>query len=52
MSPRPGRIVKRVTVEFGHDRTAEIQDDPQFGAYEAELRHALHGTPERLKLSA
>jgi len=45
MSPRPGRIVRNVTIDFGHDRTAAIQDDPRFPAYEAELRHALHGTP-------
>jgi len=43
MSPRPGRISHRVEIGFGHDRTAAMRDDPAFGAYEAELRHALHG---------
>ena len=43
MSPRPGRIVHSVDVAFGHDRTAAIRDDPLFGRYEAELRHALTG---------
>ncbi|MCX5497790.1 ABC transporter ATP-binding protein [Kaistia dalseonensis] len=43
MSPRPGRISHRVEIGFGHDRTADMRDDPQFAAYEAELRHALHG---------
>ena len=57
MSPRPGRIIKKVTIDFPHDRTAGIQDDPRFTAYEAELRHALQGTPAeavmpRLKIPA
>ncbi|MCX5478210.1 ABC transporter ATP-binding protein [Kaistia geumhonensis] len=45
MSPRPGRISHRVEIGFGHDRTAAMRDDPRFVAYEAELRHALHGPP-------
>jgi NitT/TauT family transport system ATP-binding protein len=45
MSVRPGRIVHTVQIGFGHDRTAAIRDDPAFGDYEAELRHALTGTP-------
>jgi NitT/TauT family transport system ATP-binding protein len=45
MSPRPGRIVHRLDIGFGHHRSAAIRDDPAFGAYEAELRHALHGDP-------
>ena len=45
MSPRPGRIVRRVGIEFGHDRSVAMYDDPRFSAYETELRHALHGTP-------
>jgi NitT/TauT family transport system ATP-binding protein len=45
MTPRPGRISKIVDVGFGHDRTIAMRDDPRFAAYEAELRHALHGTP-------
>jgi NitT/TauT family transport system ATP-binding protein len=57
MSPRPGRIIKKVTIDFPHDRTAGIQDDPRFTAYEAELRHALQGAPAeapvpRLKIPA
>jgi NitT/TauT family transport system ATP-binding protein len=45
MSPRPGRIVHRLDIGFGHHRSAAIRDDPAFAAYEAELRHALHGDP-------
>jgi NitT/TauT family transport system ATP-binding protein len=48
MSPRPGRIIKAVDIGFGHERTAAIQDDPRFSAYEAELRHTLHGTPAEM----
>ncbi len=43
MSPRPGRISHVVDIGFGHERTGAMRDDPQFGAYESELRHALHG---------
>ena len=50
MSPRPGRITKRVVVDFPHERTADIQDDARFTAYEAELRHALHGAPAEASL--
>jgi NitT/TauT family transport system ATP-binding protein len=57
MSPRPGRIVRQVVVDFPHERTADIQDDPRFTAYAAELRHALHSAPAeapapRLKIPA
>jgi len=45
MTPRPGRISKTVQIDFGHDRTAAMRDDPRFGVYEAELRHALTGIP-------
>ncbi len=45
MSPRPGRIVRRVEIGFGHDRTPAIRDAPEFGAAEAELRHAVAGQP-------
>jgi NitT/TauT family transport system ATP-binding protein len=41
MSPRPGRVVHRVDIGFGHERTAAIRDEPAFAAYEADLRHAL-----------
>ncbi len=43
MSPRPGRIVHRLDIGFGHHRSAAMRDDPAFAAHEAELRHALHG---------
>ena len=57
MSPRPGRIIRRVGIEFGHDRSLDVYDDPRFSAYETELRHALHGGPadvaeQRLKIPA
>ena len=45
MSPRPGRIVHQLEIGFGHHRTDAMRDDPTFAAYEAELRHALHGDP-------
>jgi NitT/TauT family transport system ATP-binding protein len=58
MSPRPGRITHTLDIGFGHHRTAEIREDPQFLAHEATLRSALHtGTispplsPERENLS-
>ncbi|WP_284945647.1 ABC transporter ATP-binding protein [Acidisoma cladoniae] len=41
MSPRPGRITRRIDVDFGHHRTPEMRDDPRFGRLEAEVRHAL-----------
>ncbi len=43
MTPRPGQISRRVAIDFGRNRSAAIRDDPRFYAYEAELRHALHG---------
>jgi NitT/TauT family transport system ATP-binding protein len=45
MTPRPGRITKLLNIDFGRDRTTAMRDDPRFSAYEAELRHALHGDP-------
>ncbi len=45
MSPRPGRITQLVDIDFGRNRTAAMRDDPRFAAYEAKLRHALHGDP-------
>jgi NitT/TauT family transport system ATP-binding protein len=41
MSPRPGRITRRIDVDFGHHRTPDIRDDPRFGRLESEVRHAL-----------
>jgi NitT/TauT family transport system ATP-binding protein len=41
MSPRPGRITRRIDVDFGHHRTPEIRDDPRFSRLESEVRHAL-----------
>jgi NitT/TauT family transport system ATP-binding protein len=43
MSPRPGRIVREVAIDFGRDRSPSVRDDPRFADYEAELRHALAG---------
>ena len=42
MSPRPGRIARRIEVEFGHHREPAIRDDPQFARLESEVRHALN----------
>jgi NitT/TauT family transport system ATP-binding protein len=47
MTPRPGRISHIVEIEFGHERSADMRDDPRFIRYETDLRHALHGTPEK-----
>jgi len=41
MSPRPGRITRRIDVDFGHHRTPAMRDDPRFGRLESEVRHAL-----------
>jgi NitT/TauT family transport system ATP-binding protein len=47
MSPRPGRIIRRIEVDFGHHREPGIRDDPRFGHLESEVRHALsHSTAE------
>ena len=42
MSPRPGRITRRVDVDFGHHREPAMRDDPRFGRLESEVRHALN----------
>jgi NitT/TauT family transport system ATP-binding protein len=42
MSPRPGRITRRVEVDFGHHREPAMRDDPRFGRLESEVRHALN----------
>lgn len=47
MTPRPGRISRLVGIEFGHQRSRAIREDPRFGGYETELRHALYGVPEK-----
>jgi NitT/TauT family transport system ATP-binding protein len=41
MSPRPGRITRRIDVDFGHHRTPAMRDDPRFGRLESDVRHAL-----------
>ena len=51
MSPRPGRISHRVQIGFGHERSAAMRDDPQFSAYEAELRLALHGPASAMRVA-
>ena len=47
MSARPGRISHLLPIAFGHERSADIRDDPRFAAYESELRHALNGAAFR-----
>src|SRR5271156_5269659 len=42
MSPRPGRITRRVDVGFGRRREPAMRDDPRFGRLESEVRHALN----------
>jgi NitT/TauT family transport system ATP-binding protein len=42
MSPRPGRITRRIEVDFGHRREPAIRDDPRFTRLESEVRHALN----------
>ena len=42
MSPRPGRITRRIAVDFGHSRDPTIRDDPRFARLESEVRHALN----------
>jgi NitT/TauT family transport system ATP-binding protein len=42
MSPRPGRITQRISVDFGHRREPAIRDDPAFARLESEVRHALN----------
>jgi NitT/TauT family transport system ATP-binding protein len=42
MSPRPGRITRRIEVDFGHRREPAIRDDPRFARLESEVRHALN----------
>jgi len=41
MSPRPGRITRRIEVDFGHHRDPAMRDDARFGRLESEVRHAL-----------
>ncbi len=43
MTPRPGRISRRVAIDFGRGRGPGMRDDPRFASYESQLRHALHG---------
>ena len=42
MSPRLGRITRRINVDFGHRREPAIRDDPHFIRLESEVRHALN----------
>ena len=41
-SPRPARIVADITIDLPRPRRADIDDDPQFVARCADVRHALH----------
>ena len=41
-SPRPGRIVSDINIDLPRPRAAEVEDDPQFVALCARVRHALH----------
>jgi NitT/TauT family transport system ATP-binding protein len=42
MSPRPGRITRRIEVDFGHRREPAMRDDPRFARLESQVRHALN----------
>src|ERR1700722_8390888 len=44
MSARPGRITRRIGVDFGHTREPSIRDDPGFIRLESEVRHALNAS--------
>jgi NitT/TauT family transport system ATP-binding protein len=41
MTARPGRIMHRLDIGFGHRRPASIREDPRFLAHEAQLRRLL-----------
>jgi NitT/TauT family transport system ATP-binding protein len=41
MTARPGRVMDRLQIDFGHHRPASIREDPRFLAHEAELRRLL-----------
>ena len=42
-SSRPGRIVADIDVDLPRPRPADVEDDPEFIALCAQVRHALHG---------
>ncbi len=41
LTPRPGRIRQVRTVDFARPRVIDVQTEPEFGAMERDLRHAL-----------
>jgi NitT/TauT family transport system ATP-binding protein len=41
LTPRPGRIRQVKTVDFERPRSIDVQTEPEFGAMERDLRHAL-----------
>jgi ABC-type nitrate/sulfonate/bicarbonate transport system ATPase subunit len=43
MSPRPGRIADVIDIELQRPRRIDVEESPEFAAYEARLRRALRG---------
>ncbi len=41
LTPRPGRIRQVKTIDFERPRSIDVQTEPEFGAMERDLRHAL-----------
>ena len=42
MSPRPGRIVDTLRVEFPRPRALDVMNTPEFGAHVRRIRRALN----------
>ncbi|HEY8481760.1 MAG TPA: hypothetical protein VIL71_18190 [Spirillospora sp.] len=47
LTPRPGRIRQVRTIGFAKPRQIDLQTEPEFGAIERELRHALDEDEEK-----
>jgi NitT/TauT family transport system ATP-binding protein len=41
LTPRPGRIRQVKTIDFERPRSIDVRTEPEFGAMERDLRHAL-----------